>query len=399
MTTSEDHPRLRPLDFKPVLYEGMRYLHLRDPLNLTDRNLLIPEPFIPVLPLLDGSRNLQAIQFSLIIRHNLRISAERIQGILQALDEACLLDNGTYLSARAKAAEDYSRASYRLSLMAGETYPGKADELSAYFSGLVESCGVSMDGIHRPHYRGLVSPHIDYARGGTIYARTWSAAASAVRAAELVVILGTDHFSEGFPLTLTRLPYATPLGTLPLPDRLLDRLERILSPDTAYAGELHHRSEHSIELASVWMHYTRQGKTVDMLPVLVGDLENLTENTLGQFVKAIQRETRMRRTIIIAAVDLAHVGPAFGGDPVSKEDLEKYSADDSRILQLFDRESARDLHAELLSCSQNNICGAHPLYLTSLILGPVRTDPLGYAVCPADDENNSFVTIAGVGLY
>ena len=41
--------------------------------------------------------------------------------------------------------------------------------------------------------RGVVSPHIDYARGGPVYKAVWSAAEQAVQDADLAIIFGTDH--------------------------------------------------------------------------------------------------------------------------------------------------------------------------------------------------------------
>jgi MEMO1 family protein len=399
MELPADRPRLRPLDFKPIVYEGMQYLHLRDPLNLGDRNLLIPEPFIPVLPLLDGSRDLKAVQFSLVLRHNLRISKERLQEILSALDEACLLDNETYRSARQRAVDEYNAAPFRRSPMAGEAYPDAPEELSAYLDQFLSAAGVTLDSAAGPDYRGLLSPHIDYERGGPVYASAWTAAARAARAAQLVVIFGTDHFSEGFPLSLTCQAYATPYGPLPLPRALVNRLAAILGKEQAFAGELHHRSEHSIDLASVWLHYIRQGQPVEMLPVLVGDLDALPGAQLDRIVETIQRESRRRRILVVAAGDLAHIGPAFGGKPVPQSALGQFKADDERILTLLETSSAAALQAELHALESNNVCGAHPLYLTARILGTTRIDRLGYAACPADEENTSFVTVAGAGLY
>jgi MEMO1 family protein len=399
MASSTERPRLRPLDFKPIVYEGMEYLHLRDPLNLAERNLLVPQPFIPVLALLDGSHDVKSLQFALVLRHKLRITLERLQEILTALDEACLLDNENYRAARKHAADAYHAAPYRLSPMAGESYPDTPLELQAYFAQMLSAAGVTLDGAANPEYRGLLSPHIDYERGGEVYARTWASAAHAAQAAELVVILGTDHYSEGFPLSLTRQTYATPFGPLPTPMPLVKRLAEILGPEAAFAGELHHRSEHSIELASVWLHFARGGNAVEMLPVLVGDLDSLPSATLDRFIAAIQREARRRRTLIVAAGDLAHIGLAFGGEPVTPSALKQVAADDTRILTALDGQAPEMLRHELQAFAHNNVCGTYPLYLTTRILGPARADHLGYAVCSADEENTSFVTIAGAGLY
>ena len=63
MTLSQHSaPKLRMVDAQPVNYEGATYLLLRDPLALTDQTLLVPQPYVPLLALMDGSRNIGALR-------------------------------------------------------------------------------------------------------------------------------------------------------------------------------------------------------------------------------------------------------------------------------------------------------------------------------------------------
>ena len=102
---------------------------------------------------------------------------------------------------------------------------------------------------------GLISPHIDYARGWRTYAGAWQRGREAVEDADLVIILGTDHAGAMGGLTLTRQSYATPWWALPTDVGLVGRLAAILGEETALADEVTHVGEHSIELAAVWLHY------------------------------------------------------------------------------------------------------------------------------------------------
>ena len=71
----------------------------------------------------------------------------------------------------------------------------------------------------------------------------------------MVVIFGTDHAGSAGRLTPTRLPYATPWGPLPLDVEAVDALSAALGEGVAFGEELHHRREHSIELAAAWLHW------------------------------------------------------------------------------------------------------------------------------------------------
>ena len=152
-------------------------------------------------------------------------------------------------------------------MLDGDSFPmdpeKAAGTLQAYADALPPEHPDTEDG----HIRAIVSPHIDYQRGGRVYAEVWRAAAEAVRDAELVIIFGTDHSGSAGSLTLTRQSYATPWGVLPTDLDLVRALSDSLGADWAFAEELHHRGEHSIELAAVWLHFTRQGAPVSLLPV------------------------------------------------------------------------------------------------------------------------------------
>ena len=132
-------------------------------------------------------------------------------------------------------------------------------------------CAISVSYTHLDEYKrqGLLSPHIDYARGGEVYAQVWKRAAQAARDAELVILLGTDHYGADL-LTLTRQNYATPYGVLPTDAALVDRLATAIGAEAAFAGELRHRGEHSLELVAVWLHHMRGGQPVPVAPILTG---------------------------------------------------------------------------------------------------------------------------------
>ena len=78
---------------------------------------------------------------------------------------------------------------------------------------------------------------------------------------EQLIVLGTDHNGGLGSITPTRQNYSTPFGTLRTDMVAVGEILENLDEETVDNEELHHLSEHSIELALVWAHYFIKKKT------------------------------------------------------------------------------------------------------------------------------------------
>ncbi len=253
--------------------------------------------------------------------------------------------------------------------------------------------------------RGLVSPHIDYARGGAVYARVWRRSEEIVRSAELVVILGTDHHASNSALTLTRQSYATPFGVLPTDQDAVALLAAELGEEQVFADELHHRNEHSIELAAVWLHFIRSGNPCSLLPVLCGSLNGFiaagadpaSDSGLSQGIQRIREYITGKRALIVAAGDLAHVGPAFGGPPLDRSRRDELQAADMALIERICAGDAAGFYQAINRVGdQYNVCGLAPIYLALRLLAPAEGQLVDYDLCPADETDTSVVSVCGV---
>jgi AmmeMemoRadiSam system protein B len=234
-------------------------------------------------------------------------------------------------------------------------------------------------------------------------------AAQVVRAADLVVIFGTDHYSEpGQLLTLTRQNYATPFGVLPTSREVVDAIAQVSGLETAFDGELRHRSEHSVELAAVWLHYIRNGEPCELVPVLCGSLyspnrdheEPANDTRIIGVLDAITNTTVGRRVVVVAAGDLAHVGPAFEGQPLDFAHRVRLKADDEALIERMcsgDEEGVFQLIRQVEN--KNNVCGLAPIYWTMRALGETRGENVAYDLCPADENGTSVVSVCGVVFW
>jgi hypothetical protein len=400
-------PKLRVVDPRPILHDGQPLLLLRDPLQLTEKTLLMPHALVPVLALCDGTReDARALSASLALRFGLTLDHRVIDQLLAALDEVLLLDNDNYARARAEALEEYRNAPFRPPACAGRVYPQDPGELRL----LLDAFVTSTDSDHIESFsggRGLISPHIDYARGGAVYARVWKQAEVSINEADLVVLLGTDHYGGEGRLSLTRQNYATPFGVLPTARNVVDEIARAIGEEAAFAGEMSHRGEHSIELASVWLHYIRQERAVELVPILCGSFADFihtgddpeSDSTIAALIETLRRATSGRKVMVVAAADLAHIGPAFGGEPVDMEARAKLAeTDDDLIAHCCAGDWRGFLETIRRVEDSNNVCGVSPIYLALRLLGGAAGARVAYEGCPADADNTSLVSVCGVVL-
>jgi AmmeMemoRadiSam system protein B len=403
-------PRLRDVEAIPIQHEGQEMILLRDPLRLSSHSIAVPRPLGSLLALMDGTYDETELEAVLRVRTGIRLAPGLMSKLLADLDEALLLSNERAATAQAAALRSFRDAPCRsMTTLDGSgvaTDPARASaQLQAYLDALPPATPSPTGKVPR----ALISPHIDYQRGGPVYAEVWRAAARAAAEADLVIIFGTDHQGGAATLTLTRQSYATPFGILPTDQQVVDRLCEAIGEDSAFSEELSHRGEHSIELAAIWLHFMRGGEPVPLVPILCGHFGTFvsgqghpsTHVPFSHAVEVLQDVQTARRTLIVAAADLAHVGPAFGDphavDFVRKAQLRKA---DERLLQTVYAGRPGGFFEQLkMEGDRRHVCGLPPIYLTLRLLGDARGNPAGYAVCPADAQGTSFVTIAGALLY
>ena len=408
MTDSNHRPRLRRVEPRRIQYQGQHFIHLHDPLGIAERNILLPEGMAPLLALADGTRDAAGLQASLLLRTGVHIPQEQIQELIQGLDEACLLDNDTYEAAVAAALASYREAESRPPSHAGAVYPDNRSRLAAALSDYERRAPDVEPLPASARVTGVVSPHIDYERGWQTYAQLWARCSGALDDVELVVILGTDHKGGPGALTLTRQSYASPLGTLPTDHEVVDGLAGVIGEGEAFEEEIHHLSEHSIELAAVWLQRSA-GREVPTVPILCGSLHEVVAGVtdaegygrLDDAIGYLEGVIRERRTLVIAGGDLAHVGLAFGDpSPVSAPGRASLAAADARTIAAIDAGDAQAfLDISRAERDARKICGISPIYIALRLLRGSRGESLGYDQCPADSGGGSLVSIVGSILW
>jgi AmmeMemoRadiSam system protein B len=256
----------------------------------------------------------------------------------------------------------------------------------------------------------LAAPHIDFARGGQIYAAAYGELARR-RPPDVVVALGVAHHSPRSPWVTTRKAYETPFGPMMVDADLHDRIAARLWYDTR-EEEWVHAKEHSLEFQALWLKYLWRDKTPPWVPILCSSFEPYCEDRPPSVVPTVEKalsdigdllaeeRRKGRRVMILAGVDLAHVGRRFG-DEMDVDDALK------KKVETLDRESldkalAGDADGFFLAGVGENawrkVCGLSALYTAlrwtrAVAGGPLSGMLLGYDQKP--DPAGGIVSFAG----
>ncbi|HEX6386305.1 MAG TPA: AmmeMemoRadiSam system protein B [Anaerolineae bacterium] len=404
-----EKPTLRPLDFQPVMYQGQQMWYLRDPLQLSQYQIIMPQALAQMLIFCDGTHTAEEVHEAFCQHLAVEVDFQVIADALAQLDEACLLSNERSRQVQQAQWDEYHAQPYRFPALADLSYPGSPGPLTELFRGY--SAGDDLNGWRPWRGRGIISPHIDYQRGGPVYARVWQRARAAVLEADLILIFGTDHNGSFGTFTLTKQPYVTPYGVLPADHDLIDNLAEAIDPEAAFGEELNHRQEHSVELSAVWLHYIYHQAGVSpkpMVPILCGSFHHFVGNgshpaedsRLSTAIETLQRETARRKVLAVASVDLAHVGPNFGDNfPMDASRRAEVKKADGRLIQAILQGDAAGFYNQVAAVQdRNRICGFSSIYLMLRYLGSTRGIQIAYDHCPADAQDTSLVSICGLLL-
>jgi AmmeMemoRadiSam system protein B len=271
----------------------------------------------------------------------------------------------------------------RPAVHAGGAYAGTPRELRRQLNaGYTDRNGP--DGLpgapHADTPRALIAPHIDLHRGAPTYSWAYRYLAEA-KPADLYVILGTCHTPVDGHFAATRKAYDTPLGPVPADNEFLDRLQAEWGHDL-FAGEFSHAGEHSIEFQAVYLRslgHAGDG-AAPIVPILCDSLHSMVPynrsprdvELVAGFVSALQQTMAQdaRRITLIAAVDLAHVGPRFGDEwSVDVGHQSAVRAADERLLEFIVRPDADGYYADIMADRDaRRICGFTPIYLLTALM-------------------------------
>lgn len=410
MTEPIETPQLRPVEAFLARVEGREVVCLRDPSGVAESVLTVPRGLAPILALFDGTRSLVDVQAEIMRQCGELVLRSQLESMVEILDRHLFLEGPRVDAERARQRTAFLGAPTRLAFLAGRSYDAEADALAATLAGHFEPPdGPGPIGPSRDHpLRGLVAPHIDFARGGPAYAWAYRAVAEAPDV-DCFVVVGTAHAGlDGHAFATTTKAFETPFGPLEVDREVLDRIVR-RAPADLFAAELAHRAEHSIEFQAVWLQYLRQRagagecRIVPLLASFVHECllrgESPSERPEIEGMLAAVRDAMAdisRRYCLVAGADLAHVGPRFGdGWRVTPAELARVEAEDRSLLGPVLQADAEGFFAEAMrQGDRNRICGLSPIYTLLRLLPDGAGRLLRYGQWPDPDGAVTFASVS-----
>jgi hypothetical protein len=129
------NPKLREIHMQPAGHQGQQGILLTDPLGISETRLFVPIALAPLLPLIDGSRDLGTLRIGFELRTGIPLSPSVLQNLISELDASRFLDNVCFAQAVKAATEEYRQAKSRPPIMAGRSCPEDPQELAAFLQG------------------------------------------------------------------------------------------------------------------------------------------------------------------------------------------------------------------------------------------------------------------------
>ncbi|MBI3552701.1 MAG: AmmeMemoRadiSam system protein B [Elusimicrobia bacterium] len=330
-------PLRRDVEAVPVEHEGRSMFLISDPEGLSPRAMALSPAAMLIASLLDGKRTAAELAALFAKSAGAPMEASKIADIARQLEESYLLDSPEVLAKKRSMLAEFAANPVRKAIIAGTGYPKELLELSSLLGGFFRAAkGPGKPPAEKPSRTaaplGLAAPHIDLQRGGPAYAWAYGELSEAPPP-DAIVALGVAHASPDSPWTLTRKSYDTPHGAMAVDEELYKAAAAELWYDPL-ADEWVHRKEHSLEFQALWLKHLWREKTPPWLPILCSSFERFcpdkppssvptVEKALSGIGRRIAGMAKNRRIMILAGVDLAHVGPRFGDDIELGPELEK----------------------------------------------------------------------------
>jgi MEMO1 family protein len=383
-----DKPVLRR-DIQPVAttVKGRRMIAFHDPYHLTDHGVALDINTLPILQLLDGFHDLRDIQAILMKRQGGRIVyVAEIESFIESLDRACLLESPSFHQKMCELRSEFCNRPTRLPVHAGKSYASEPAQLAQFIENAENNIRQGYLQHIPGNITGILAPHIDINIARDVYVNTYRYLKGA--SYDIVVILGINHNVQGGLYSISEKNYATPFGEIKTDKKFVSELKKRAPEGTFAPDDFGHMTEHSIEFQTIFLqHYLMSPFTI--VPILCGGVHEfihhgrdiLTDERFRAMVAAMKAllEEGKRRILLVAGVDLSHVGRKFGDQASADALLPQAIAHDKLILSFLSRGEPENIFRETLETQDRyHVCGLPAILLFASLLADNRAEILHF---------------------
>ncbi len=380
-------PRIRnDLEFIPIQQGSQRVILVRDHLGLVKEGTALPPDLFELVTMLDGSHTFRDVQmFMMRKKGGLLVGQEEIQSILSHLDQYYLLESERFLEARQEIVAEFASDPVRPCSHCGSSYPSEQAELERKIEEIISLSDVQRESPGADTV-AVVAPHIDLSVGKHGYASAykWLGHFTAQR----VILLGVGHQMREGLFCLTTKDFQTPLGLVTTDKEAVGKLQE-LATDAMAPDDFPHRAEHSLEFQVLFLKYLSGNKDFSIVPILCGSLWNQPSSCnrdiflekADPFLKQLHGLVMddATPTLIVAGIDLSHIGPKFGHEAPAAYLKDQAQEHDKNLLDAVVRLDKKAFWDEAVRVQDRyNVCGFTVLACLLEVLPPAKGKVLHY---------------------
>ena len=273
-----ENPKIRDIEIVPIMEGNQRKLLLRDNEQIVDKTLTLPYRSLLVVKFLDGVHDIRDIQAKILRETGELVYSEELEGFIELLDKHYFLDNDKFRNYKKRIEDDFKKQKIRKSILTDNSIPNDSDSLRRIIDGFFSFAESSeaIDGdVQNDDLKGIISPHIDFERGGICYSYVLKELATKCSKRKFL-ILGTGHNNLNSFFAFTKKSFETPFGIAKVDEVILNSLIEDLG-ESILQDEYCHRAEHSVEFQVLLLQY------------LFGD-----DPDLGQAIKILEKNVRKK---------------------------------------------------------------------------------------------------------
>jgi len=399
---ADERPKLRTdLEFFPVQQGKERFVFIKDILGLAEGKLL-PFSLFEVMAQMDGKNSIRDLQVFIMRKSGgMIISKHEVEDLVEKLDKMFLLDSDRYRKEKKKIEEEFLSQKIRPCSHCGKAYPKDPERLKEMIDKIVADGNSPDDNII-----ALIAPHIDISVGSKVYGKVYRE----IRDTKFskVIILGVGHYMSDNLFCLTEKDFEIPLGIIKT-DKEAIRMLKKAAPEIISNTDFAHKSEHSIEFQLIFLRHLIK-TDFEIIPILCGPVRLFLDsyeratyiNKVRPFIEILSNIFSQEQTLLVAGVDLSHIGPKFGHDMPARYLESQAKAHDSALIdallnkspERFWEESKR-VDDKYNVCGFSAICCFLELIIKCSIPATIKAELLDYEMW-FEEATNSAVSFCGM---